>query len=683
MLRDLPDRPNPMMKSVRAAALRLFALTPWGVAHGLSKRAGLARDQGRMDIAAALYQEALRFAPRRARIHMQCGHMMKEMGDLAGAEHHYLAAKRLTPNNPDVALQLGHFYKVARRPDLSVEAYRRALELKPDFADAERELAAAEPDPTDTAAAVTPVDISQLAPELFPREKLSSGMRMPGIQMLHVGARHVRGHWGARVMRGVEAVRGHCIGAGSDMAVVMLIDGETVFDSAEAGAGSVGVEVTDKTTFNIWHDFSQYGSGCYNLEIRCRGKAGAFSWKDMIVVHPALHSADHPDSDAVVGPLDDLGEGLEVAINAAPSAIRSARRSIFAEAPRNVLIQRVDQLGDLVISVPALRKLRALLPDAQLVGLLTGANADLARSLGLFDHIILIDFPEVPGGGRRVMSPQDQVALKSRLAAFDFDLAIDLSESSASRPLLKLSGARFLYGFNERISPWLSAGYESHARDPVNALERTPPSGNTVALIDRLATMIDSGTVPVQRDDLSRSILKRFGIGRADEYVVLHTGARLAFSRWPHFAALVALILERTALKIVVMADDAAAYDSFSETQLSHPRLLRIVGKMSFDEFDAMLSFAQGFVGNDSGPKHLAALRGTHAVSLHMARLNWNEWGQENAGSIISRRIPCAGCAITRAEECAKDFACLRHIKPEEVFAALMAEKPIAEGAAA
>jgi ADP-heptose:LPS heptosyltransferase len=78
------------------------------------------------------------------------------------------------------------------------------------------------------------------------------------------------------------------------------------------------------------------------------------------------------------------------------------------------------------------------------------------------------------------------------------------------------------------------------------------------------------------------------------------------------------------------------------------------------------------FVGNDSGPKHLAALRGVPVVSLHMARLNWSEWGQEMSGRIISRRVPCAGCGIgLDGEDCGKDFACLRHIRPEEVFAAV------------
>ena len=94
--------------------------------------------------------------------------------------------------------------------------------------------------------------------------------------------------------------------------------------------------------------------------------------------------------------------------------------------------------------------------------------------------------------------------------------------------------------------------------------------------------------------------------------------------------------------------------------------------KLPFADFDALLAGAAVFVGNDSGPKHLAALRGVPVVSIHSARINWNEWGQEQTGVIISRRVPCAGCGITEARECGRNIACIRDIRAEEVLAAVL-----------
>src|SRR5262249_26359355 len=154
----------------------------------------------------------------------------------------------------------------------------------------------------------------------------------------------------------------------------------------------------------------------------------------------------------------------EEQINSRPSMIRPAKRMLFVMPPRNVLIQRVDQLGDMVISVPALRRLRELLPEARLVGLLSPANAELARTLKLFDEIVTIEFPDDDWERRRVMPLDKQYDLRRRLEPFKFDVAIDLTESSVSRALLLLSGAPFLVGFRDDQSPWLSAFYEGFTR---------------------------------------------------------------------------------------------------------------------------------------------------------------------------------------------------------------------------
>src|ERR1700680_10998 len=91
--------------------------------------ANAARDAKEYRKAALLYEQALRLVPENAAIHIQCGHMCKEAGDLANAEPHYLEAKRLTPDDPDLALQLGHFYKIAARPKEAELSYKRAIEL--------------------------------------------------------------------------------------------------------------------------------------------------------------------------------------------------------------------------------------------------------------------------------------------------------------------------------------------------------------------------------------------------------------------------------------------------------------------------------------------------------------------------------------------------------------------------
>jgi len=255
------------------------------------------------------------------------------------------------------------------------------------------------------------------------------------------------------------------------------------------------------------------------------------------------------------------------------------------------------------------------------------------------------------------------------LLPYRFDLAIDLGQGDESRALLLLSGARFLYGFKDRLAPWLDAGLDFNAHDPVNGHEILPPSRKMVLLIEGLRMLADNQAqvLPYPHN----ADLSAYGIGAGQRFAVIHSGARLAYTRWPHFDALVRMLLDRTDLRIVLFSDDAPTAEKIVAAAAGSDRLYVVAGQIPFADFEALLAHCRLFVGNDSGPKHLAALRGAPVVSLHMARLNWREWGQEMSGRIVSRRVPCAGCGIALdGEDCGKGFACLTHIRAEEVFAA-------------
>jgi ADP-heptose:LPS heptosyltransferase len=167
--------------------------------------------------------------------------------------------------------------------------------------------------------------------------------------------------------------------------------------------------------------------------------------------------------------------------------------------------------------------------------------------------------------------------------------------------------------------------------------------------------------------------LEPYGLAAEDRYAVLHTGARLKFSQWPHYDKLASMILDETDLKVVLMTDDPLMRHRLAPEVAACDRFRLLDERLPFDDFDALLSFCTVFVGNDSGPSHLASLRGANVVNLFLARQNWNEWGHENRGYIISRRVPCAGCNIYYdPEECGKGFACIVNISPEEVFRTVM-----------
>jgi ADP-heptose:LPS heptosyltransferase len=656
-----------------------------------------ARDERRFAEAATFYAEAARLMPQRAGLHVQHGHMLKEAGFLERAERAYTVALRLTPDDADLALQVGHFYKVAGRFDEAARSYERALALQPGWMVADRELQqlqlARGPQPAQgpagasdkslalpvdlfgSADSMTPDQIARLVPELAPRPSAALLQDYPeGLQIKCLG-RSERSFWGnARTLRGVEAVRGFCIAPRPVTEVQILFNGLSAYRGPLRGGYELyharDTNRSLKYVFNAWIDVSGMVPGRYTATVRCVDiEHEVYAFEEAVVIAQPTPFEENSGSDAEVPLLEPDPAALATKIRALPSVVRPAERSLLFEQPKNVLLMRTDQLGDIISSAPSVKRLRELMPGARFVCLMTAANADLAHTLDLFDEIIVIDFPDDKVERRRLMPLVDQEALRERLEPYAFDLAIDLSQSDVSRPLLLLSGAKFLYGVGGGDWPWLTGEFGLNTHDQRNRLDRVPHSAKTLALVETLGALLRDSFEVVRREHLDRSRVDRFGIGQNDRYAVLHMGARIEFSRWPRYVELAMRLLDETDATIVMMTEDPLVREGLSQQLGKNPRFVLLDERLSFDDFDALVSHAAVLVGNDSGPKHLASFRGVPAVTLFTARINWKEWGQERGGVIISRRVPCAGCALFHdPEECGQDFTCIRDISVSEVF---------------
>lgn len=646
----------------------------------LIAQADTARDRRQFDEAARLYRQVTELAPDNIGMQVQYGHALKEAGRYADAEAAYRGARDARPDDSDIALQLGHFYKLLDRLDDAEQSYKAALSLRPDWSEAGRELEAiarhralwsGEPRPTRTQLVIARLAPMGLRPAALP-EPPSLHIHRLGMWEDFGGERH-------RTLRGIAALRGYFVAASPieelrvSLGEIRLYTGAVATNIALKPNSGNGADAF-KAVFNVWIDCSELPRRPGTIVLRFVDQGGVIhTHSAAVVVIDPLDEAAYPDSDAAVSLDAADGRSIEDRIRARPSMVREARRSAFPAGLQSVLVMRTDQLGDMVASIPALKRLRALAPLARIVGLVTSANIDFAKTLDLFDELIEVDFPDVPGERRRVMPIEAQRRLRGRLQPYAFDVAIDLAPSHVSRELLLLSGARFLHGFGGGGDwPWLDGRLEFNTPDPIDERDTAPHSTKMLALVEALGTLVRPLGETMRRPDLHRSVLEAYDIGSQARFAVLHLGARLTFSRWPHFAALAARLLRETDLIVVVMDPDQQGKALPAEL-VAHPRIRLLTERLPFDHLDAFLSYAAVMIGNDSGPKHLASLRGTPTITLFTARIHWGEWGQENTGVIISRRVPCAGCAIFHdLDECGKDFACIRGISVDEVLRSAM-----------
>jgi ADP-heptose:LPS heptosyltransferase/tetratricopeptide (TPR) repeat protein len=519
--------------------------------------------------------------------------------------------------------------------------------------------------------------LQQLAPELAPQLVDTSEPQAlrESIETLQLGREYRNTASGLLpVLRGIEAIRVRTLTPVPLLALRLRLDGRTMTHvSAKPSASARDQRGFFSYFFNVWLDFSSFSSGLHHLQLYFEQKSSGYYAEEHAVLieeEPSDLASTSVDPGSP-GERDPNGAAVYSYVNGQPSLIVPARRAFFGQVEQ-ILVMRADQLGDFVISLPAINRLRELFPGATIVGLLGHSVVELARELGCFAEIIAIDFPYDPARRRRRLPLGEQSALRARLQEFSFDLAIDLSPAGDSRPLLRLSGARFTVGFDPSQFPWLSLGLDVHTSNVDRGTRRAPHATVPLSLVEAIAVHINHRPMiapPAQPDHVA---LGAIGIEQG-RYVVLHAGARHAPQRWPlaHYIDLARLILRSSELTVVVFVDSAADAELVARANLPAERCVVLAGQRAFREFDALISHCAVFVGNDSGPKHLAALRGVKVVSVHGGRVPWAEWGQQGDGLIVTRQVPCWGCSAERAEDCGQDLACLTHIRPEEVLTAV------------
>lgn len=652
-----------------------------------------ARNKGQFLAAARLFESALPVSDNPFRFHMQSGHMYKEARDLANAKKHYLAALKVNPNDAEIYLQLGHFYKLTGDYQQAEQFYQKAVDLRPDWDLPLEELLHLRNSPElrhqkerihfaqggkefpKYQRAVDNVDTAYVNPALFPQARETLFIDHENKLVMTWDGNRQTTEWGtAKTFFDVSSIRGHFLSDVPVQFVEIYLDGELIYKKDLTGAPIFKEKSNpnmQKYSFNAWIDFSRYERGWHNIlirgvNIREDSRQGISWFEDRIIVERAQSSV-FSNGPAYVAPLDPASPlSIEEQINSRPSIVRKASTNSLPGKTDNILVMRLDQLGDMVITVPALLSLRKLFPKSRITALVTGANTGLARSLGIFDEVLTIDFPDDPLHQRRTMGREGQEALRKKLAPYKFDIAIDFPVSGESYRLLPLTGAPVVIGFcggNKIVDVSVSA------HDPKTNSDFMRHSARTQLLVETLRLMQDSGAQVVRRDDLKREMLVPYGVGVDEDYAVLHSGSRVKFARWQYFPELATKIIHETGKKVVFFADDNTLREHIPQEYLDSGKVIYLTGQIPFDDFDALLSFCSVYFGNDSGPKHLASLRGANMVSINPGRNNWQEWGQEQSGVIIIRQVPCGSCNLHHhPEECAQEFACVKYISLDEVY---------------
>ena len=327
---------------------------------------------------------------------------------------------------------------------------------------------------------------------------------------------------------------------------------------------------------------------------------------------------------------------------------------------RSIAVLRLSSLGDVVLTLPVVRALRAAWPGAKLHYWVKEEYADLLRFDPDVDHLRLLE--------RDARSLEDLVSMSAELE--DCDLIVDLQGNSRTRVLTFRQRAPVLRASSYRLrrAMWVHARALRPAAVP-SACARYAEALAPLGLAAEGAPRVVAGETAEAWASEWMSAWRPAGVP-----VALCPGALHPTKRWPEarWCELDARIAAAGRPRIVFATPpDRRALPAFAARIDADPAARWVMEPLP--RVAALLSHCAAAVTHDSGLMHLAAARAVRVVAIFGSTSPVLGFAPAGEGHVVlCRDEPCQPCTLHGRQTCPRGhFRCMTGIAPDEVAAAL------------
>jgi lipopolysaccharide heptosyltransferase II len=339
-----------------------------------------------------------------------------------------------------------------------------------------------------------------------------------------------------------------------------------------------------------------------------------------------------------------------------------------------ILCIRLDAIGDVLMTTPAIRALKAARPDRHLALLTSPAGASAGSLVPEVDEVISYAAPWMkasPANGE----PSVDRALVERLEGGRYDGAVIFTVHS--QPALPAALLAYLARIPRRLAHSRDKPYglltewvvEPEPEEPIRhearrQLDLVAAVGIT-ARDERLSLRVPAGA-----SRRIRGRLGRIGVDARRPWLLVHPGSTAASRTYPAPAW-------ATAIRSLVDATGWPVVWSGSANERSFVTDIRdaagvgtsLAGDLSFGELTALVALAPLLLTNNTGPAHVAAAVGTPVVDVY-AQTNAQHGPWQVPNRVLFADVPCRGCG--RSVCPMRHHRCLRDVPPEAVASAAL-----------
>lgn len=334
--------------------------------------------------------------------------------------------------------------------------------------------------------------------------------------------------------------------------------------------------------------------------------------------------------------------------------------------PDNIVIFRTDRIGEVLLSTVAVSALKKRYPDAE-VSFVTSR----------YSKAIVEDRPDVKDVIVTDISPTEGVfsqasALAAVLRGKKFDTAVVLNPHKVTHLACFLAGIPVRAGFSRKWGFLLNLKAED---------ERSFGKKHEVEYTMDLMSLLDASFLEAPKLFLNErsertveDLLREKGVAGEKPLIAVHPSSSNPAKMWPagYYVELIKRLKTDMDCKVLLLGSMDERELAEKIERESGVEAINLAGELDLKALAALLSRVDVFVGNDTGPMHMAAAVGAKVVVIFGRNIpgagprRWRPWGEGHV--VFHETVDCDRCYD---KDCPYEYKCLRAVKPDAVFEAV------------
>lgn len=323
-------------------------------------------------------------------------------------------------------------------------------------------------------------------------------------------------------------------------------------------------------------------------------------------------------------------------------------------AVKKILVINLAYLGDIILSTPAIRALRAAYSGAEIHLLVVPATEQIAMGNPYVSRVIAYD----KRGRHR--HPFRLWQLIKMLRAEKYDLAVAMNFALRSALMAWAVGAKYRLGYDAQHATLFLTHIAGSSRAAVRH-----ETENHLALLAPLHIMVKDTTLSLRIDPVAaESMLRKVRLDLTRPVVAICPYGRHPLNSWTDtgYVELLNRLSQAADCYLIGGQAEKAALENINTQAGGHASIL--AGTLSIGELAAFLQQIDLLISVDTGPLHIAGAVRTPVLGI-FGRSDFRIWGPRGEfDKVICKQVACWPCYRRECDH----HRCIRQIEASEVI---------------